>query len=60
MIFSGEILSGSERNEIEEEMGRFKGYKDNLKNEILYDHLTYSIIGSPISRSLFILCLNST
>lgn len=60
VIFSGKILSASERNEIEEEMGRFKGYKNNLKNGILYDHLTYSIIGSPISHCLFILCLNST
>lgn len=25
-------------------MGGFKGYKNNVKNEILYDHLTYIIL----------------
>lgn len=40
-------------------MGRFKFYKNNLKNEILYDRLTYIIVGSPISHCLFILCLGS-
>lgn len=54
MILLGEILLGSERNEIEDKMGRFKGFKNSLKNEVLYDHLTSIPAGSPSSHGLFI------
>lgn len=59
MILLGEILLGSERNKIEDEMGRFKGFKNNLKNEVLYDHLTSVPAGSPSSHCLLIWCLSS-
>lgn len=59
MILSNEILPSSERNEIKGEVDIFRGYQNNLKNEILYNLLTHMIVGSPISHCVFILSLGS-